>query len=120
LREPVSKITVGVSQVIEHLLCKLETLSLNPNPTKKKKKKEKGNNFNFYLFIWKNTLTLKMCNRKWEISESSCLYIFCQAKFLEVREHDIFIFVLIAKPSSWRRGVFFEFMNEKNRGNGTY
>jgi hypothetical protein len=37
----------GVAQVIEHLLCKCETLSSNPSPTaKKKKKRQKQKNLN--------------------------------------------------------------------------
>jgi hypothetical protein len=41
---PISKITRakwtgGVTQAVEHLLCKHKTLSSNPSPTKKKKKK---------------------------------------------------------------------------------
>jgi hypothetical protein len=35
------KWTAGVSQVIEHLLCKCETLIQIPVPTKKRKTKEK-------------------------------------------------------------------------------
>jgi hypothetical protein len=43
-QDPISKITNakwtgGIARVVEHLLCKLETLSSNPNPSQKKKKR---------------------------------------------------------------------------------
>jgi hypothetical protein len=34
--------TEGVAQMVEHLLCKCESLSLNTHPTKEKKKKKRG------------------------------------------------------------------------------
>jgi hypothetical protein len=40
-----TKWTGGVTQVVQHLLCKPETLSLNPGSIKKKKKKKKLSSF---------------------------------------------------------------------------
>jgi hypothetical protein len=35
----------GVTQAVEHLVCKQETLHSNPSPTKKKKKKKKNSSY---------------------------------------------------------------------------
>jgi hypothetical protein len=35
-----SKITRGVAQAVEHLLCKCKALNSNPSPSQKKKKKK--------------------------------------------------------------------------------